>query len=62
MTRFIVAVEDISYEFAQFTSALECYNCLIECGFHEATLRAVDKYGEALVWSPSVGAFFPCEW
>ena len=59
MTRFVVAIEGITYEFAEFTTALNHYDCLKECGFHEATLRAVDECGNTLVWSPSVGAFFP---
>lgn len=56
---FTVAIEGISYEFAEFTSAHEEYEKLKECGFHEATLRAVNECGRTLVWSPSAGAFFP---
>lgn len=59
MTRFVVAIEGVTYEFAEFTPAREEYEKLKECGFHEASLRAVDECGKTLVWSPSARVFFP---
>ena len=62
MTRFVVAIGCITHQFTEFPTALNHYNCLKECGFHEATLRVVDEWGKTLVWFPSVGAFFPRGW